>query len=158
MQTKLPSAELIDKLHDKTATIGVIGLGYVGLPLILRYAEVGYPVVGFDIEETKVKKLLSGQSYVEHIPNAAIQALSKQQFEATTDFAMVSKLDAIILCLPTPLNKYREPDLSYIEDTMTAILPYVRAGQVLSLESTTYPGTTDELLKPGTAGLQISAG
>lgn len=135
-------------LRSKKAVIGIVGLGYVGLPLALRFSEEGYSVVGFDIDDFKVKRISEGQSYIEHIPSAAVQAAVSKRFSATTDFKEISKVDAIILCVPTPLNKYREPDLSFVLDTMDSIVPHLRKGQVVSLESTTYPGTTDEELKP----------
>lgn len=140
--------KLIDKLNAKTAVIGIYGLGYVGLPLAIRYCEVGYRVVGFDIDPRKVDKLADGQSYIGHIPNERIAEINARGFEATTDFARSRDVDALIVCVPTPLNRYREPDLSFVTNTVDAIVPYMRAGQVLSLESTTYPGTTDEELLP----------
>lgn len=139
---------LVRKLTDRTATVGVVGLGYVGLPLALRYAEVGYSVIGFDIDSDKVKALNAGRSYIEHIPSAAVGAARKRKFEATSDFSRANKADALIICVPTPLSKHREPDLSFIMNTIEAILPHLRVGQVISLESTTYPGTTDEELRP----------
>lgn len=139
---------LINRLNDKTAVIGILGLGYVGLPLMIRYSAVGYKVLGIDIDPTKVECLNQGQSYIEHIPSALIQASREQGFEATVDFSRAAEVDALILCVPTPLNKYREPDLSYVTNTTDAIIPYLRKGQVLSLESTTYPGTTEEELLP----------
>ena len=141
-------AQLIKKLNDKQAIIGIVGLGYVGLPLSIRYSEVGYKVLGFDIDPNKVSVLNQGKSYIEHIPASAIQAAVAQGFEATDDFTRVSEADALILCVPTPLNQYREPDLSFVINTTEALLPYLRPGQVVSLESTTYPGTTDEELLP----------
>lgn len=140
--------KLIQKLNDKQAIIGIVGLGYVGLPLTIRYSEVGYKVIGFDIDPSKVTTLNAGKSYIEHIPHAAIAAAKGQGFEPTADFSRVSEADALILCVPTPLNQYREPDLSFVIDTTDALLPYLRPGQVVSLESTTYPGTTDEELLP----------
>jgi len=140
--------QLIEKLNTKTAVIGVLGLGYVGLPLILRYAEVGYKVLGIDIDPEKVELLNDGKSYIEHIPSEKIANAVGLGFEATADFSRTAEADALILCVPTPLNKYREPDLSYVTDTTDAVLPYLRKGQVLSLESTTYPGTTEEELLP----------
>lgn len=139
---------LVGLFKQRRAVIGIIGLGYVGLPLMLRYAEVGFKVLGFDIDERKVEKLNQGKSYIEHIPSARITGANKQGFEATTDFARASEADALILCVPTPLNKYREPDLSFVTDTTDMVVPYLRKGQVLSLESTTYPGTTEEELLP----------
>ena len=115
---------------------------------MLRYIEVGYKVIGFDIDQSKVDALSQGKSYIEHIPELSIKDAVKNGFEATTDFKRVSEADALILCVPTPLNKYREPDLSFVLDTTDSLVPYLRAGQVVSLESTTYPGTTDEELLP----------
>jgi len=140
--------QLIEKLNNKNAVIGILGLGYVGLPLMLRYAEVGYKVLGIDIDQKKVDALNEGKSYIEHISSDKIDASLRLGFEATTDFSRAAEVDTLILCVPTPLNKYREPDLSYVTDTTDAILPYLRKGHVLSLESTTYPGTTEEELFP----------
>ncbi|GAB7543304.1 nucleotide sugar dehydrogenase [Cupriavidus sp. 8B] len=140
--------ELLDKLTSKDAVIGIVGLGYVGLPLMLRYNEVGFRVLGFDIDQTKVEALMQGQSYIEHIPAAAIANARAGGFEATADFARASEADALIICVPTPLNKYREPDLSFVLDTTDSLVPHLRRGQIVSLESTTYPGTTDEELLP----------
>lgn len=141
--------ELINKFKNKKATIGIVGLGYVGLPLALRYAAEGHQVLGFDIDAEKIAKIKDGQSYIEHIPSESItKAVKSGLFASTTDFKNISDVDAIILCVPTPLNKYREPDLSYVLDTTNACVPYLRKGQVLSLESTTYPGTTEEELLP----------
>ncbi len=140
--------ELTQKLINKQATIGIIGLGYVGLPLMLRYCEVGYKVIGFDIDQSKIDALSQGKSYIEHISSAAIKDAVANGFEATTDFARATEVDALILCVPTPLNKFREPDLSFVLDTTDSLVPYLRPGQIVSLESTTYPGTTDEELLP----------
>lgn len=141
-------ARLIDSLNTKKAVIGIVGLGYVGLPLLMRYCDVGYKVVGFDIDHGKVEKLLNGKSYIEHIPDASVARAMAQGFDATTDFSRASEVDALILCVPTPLNKYREPDLSFVLNTVEALAPHMRKGQIVSLESTTYPGTTDEELLP----------
>ncbi len=140
--------ELLNKLNSKEAVIGIVGLGYVGLPLMLRYIEVGYQVLGFDIDQDKVDALNAGRSYIEHISSDTISHATQHGFTATTDFSRASEADALIICVPTPLNKYREPDLSFVTDTTDALVPYLRAGQVFSLESTTYPGTTDEELAP----------
>ena len=140
--------KLIKKLNDKTAIIGIIGLGYVGLPLMIRYAEVGYKVIGIDIDQTKVDLLNQGKSYIEHISSEHIQDSVKRGFEATTDFTRAMEADTLILCVPTPLNKCREPDLSFVTNTTDALTPYLRKGHVLLLESTTYPGTTEEELLP----------
>jgi UDP-N-acetyl-D-glucosamine dehydrogenase len=148
---------LIKKIKDKNAIIGIVGLGYVGLPLMLRYIEVGYRVIGFDIDQTKVNLLNSGRSYIEHISASAISSATRNGFEATIDFSKISQADALIMCVPTPLNKYREPDLSFVLDTTDSLVPFLRKGQVVSLESTTYPGTTEEELLPRveSRGLQV---
>ncbi|WGI26621.1 nucleotide sugar dehydrogenase [Halomonas alkaliantarctica] len=150
--------KLINLFVNKKAHIGVVGLGYVGLPLMLRYNEVGFKVVGIDIDGEKVDALSSGESYIGHISEEKIKKACATGFEATTDFSRVSELDAIILCVPTPLNKYREPDISYVIDTVEALLPYLRKGQVVSLESTTYPGTTEEELLPRIQGKGLEVG
>ena len=138
----------IAKLKSKEAIIGIVGLGYVGLPLMLRYNAIGYCVLGIDIDEDKVAKLNAGQSYIEHIPSEKIASARQSGFEATSDFRRASECDALVLCVPTPLNKYREPDMSFVINTVDAIKPNLREGQVVSLESTTYPGTTEEELLP----------
>lgn len=149
--------QLVGRLRDRSAVIGVIGLGYVGLPLVLRYAEEGYRVVGFDVDARKVDALSRGESYIEHINPAKIAEALAAGFEATVDLSRIRETDAIILCVPTPLNRYREPDLSFVTATVESILPHLRAGQVMSLESTTYPGTSEEELRPRItrAGLTI---
>ena len=142
------SQTLIAKLQNNTAIIGIIGLGYVGLPLSLRYAEANYKVIGFDIDPEKTKQLNNGQSYIKHFGDELVQAANKAGFEATTDFTRITQADALIICVPTPLKEHREPDISFVTNTMDSLLPYLREGQVVSLESTTYPGTTEEELKP----------
>lgn len=144
----MTTAEVIEKFDRKTAIIGIVGLGYVGLPLALRYSDIGYRVLGFDIHAGKVAKLNAGETLIEHIPSSAVAAACAAGFSATTDFARIGEADALILCVPTPLTKHREPDLSFVLDTLQSLLPYLRKGQVVSLESTTYPGTTDEELGP----------
>jgi UDP-N-acetyl-D-glucosamine dehydrogenase len=141
-------SELVRRFDTKSATIGVVGLGYVGLPLVLRYAEVGYKVIGFDIDPDKVAKLGAGQSYIKHIAADRLVAATASGFEPTTDFSRAGEVDALILCVPTPLDDHREPDLSFVLDTVDSLVPYLRVNQVMSLESTTYPGTTDEELLP----------
>lgn len=150
-------SDLLRKLNEKSATIGIVGLGYVGLPLMLRYCEVGYKVIGFDIDDQKIKLLRDGSSYIEHISSQAIEMAIEMGFEPTSDFSRVSEADALILCVPTPLNKHREPDLSFVLDTTNSLVPHLRAGQIVSLESTTYPGTTDEELLPRieSSGLKV---
>lgn len=149
---------LIHKFQNKTAVIGILGLGYVGLPLMLRYAEIGFKVLGIDIDADKVMKLSQGKSYIEHIPSGRIVAAQQQGFEATTDFGRASEADALILCVPTPLNKYREPDLSFVTDTTDMVVPHFRKGQIISLESTTYPGTTEEELLPRAESTGLKVG
>ena len=139
---------LQERIARKTAVVGIYGLGYVGLPLALRFAEVGLKVIGFDIDAAKTAQLNSGQSYIERITPALIQRARQQGFEATTDFARTPEADALIICVPTPLDAHREPDLSFIVNTVEAALPHMRPGQLVSLESTTWPGTTDEVLAP----------
>ncbi len=139
---------ILDKLTNKQAVIGIFGLGYVGQPLMLRYSEVGYKVIGFDVDQNKVDMLAQGKSGIAHISDNEVATAVKQGFEVTTDFSRVKEADALILCVPTPLNEYREPDLSYIISTIDQIIPHLREGQLVSLESTTYPGTTDEELLP----------
>jgi len=139
---------LINKLEDRTATIGIIGLGYVGLPLAIRYAQVGYKVLGFDIDPIKEEKIAAGQTYFKHIPGEKVQSAVEAGFTATTDFSRVNEADALIICVPTPLKEHREPDISFVTGTMDSITPHMRRGQAVSLESTTYPGTTEEELRP----------
>ncbi|RZF79186.1 nucleotide sugar dehydrogenase [Pseudoalteromonas sp. CO325X] len=141
-------SELKNKLDSKDAVIGIVGLGYVGLPLLIRYASVGYKVIGIDIDNSKVSSLMAGESYIEHIEPKAIKSALDNGAEATSDFAKASLCDALVLCVPTPLNKHREPDLSFVINTTDALSPFFRKGQALSLESTTYPGTTEEELLP----------
>jgi UDP-N-acetyl-D-glucosamine dehydrogenase len=139
--------ELIERIRAHKARVGIVGLGYVGLPLVLRFGEERFPVMGFDVDPAKVKKLNAGESYIRHIPAARLQTLLKEkQFEATTDFKRLVEADCIIICVPTPLTAKKDPDLQYIEKTADAILPTLRKGQLISLESTTYPGTTEEIL------------
>lgn len=150
--------QLIRKFADRTAVIGIVGLGYVGLPLMLRYTDAGFRVLGFDIDTFKTDRLNAGESYIEHIPSEKIAAARRKGFEATDDFSRIAEADAVILCVPTPLNKYREPDISFVTGTTDAVKPYLRAGQVLSLESTTYPGTTEEELLPRVEASGLKAG
>ncbi|HTN61734.1 MAG TPA: nucleotide sugar dehydrogenase [Devosia sp.] len=141
-------SELVARLKSHDATIGIVGLGYVGLPLVLRFHEVGFRVIGFDIDQAKVDALNGGRSYIEHISADRIADIAKSGFEATADFSRAGEADVLILCVPTPLNKHREPDLSFVIDTTETLVPFLRPGQLLSLESTTFPGTTDEELQP----------
>jgi len=149
---------LIDKLNDHTAVIGIVGMGYVGLPLMLRFSEMGYPTLGFDIDPRKVRMLNAGESYIEHIGSDPIRAARDDGFEATDDFSRAAEADALILCVPTPLDDHLAPDLSFVLNTMDSLIPYLRPGQVVSLESTTYPGTTDEELLPRIAARGFTVG
>ena len=142
------NSRLLQRLHDRTACIGIIGMGYVGLPLALRYAEVGYEVIGFDIDRAKVEALNAGRSYIAHIPQQAVSAGRARNFTATVDFSHAAAADALIICVPTPLDRHREPDLSFVIDSVETLLPMLRPQQIVSLESTTYPGTTEEELRP----------
>ncbi len=151
-------SQLIARFDTRTAVVGIIGLGYVGLPLSLRYAQAGFKVLGIDIDGAKVDRLNGGTSYIEHIKPAAIADAQAMGFEATTHFARAAEADALIICVPTPLNAYREPDLSFVLATADALLPFMRPGQVISLESTTYPGTTDEELRPRLESRGFSVG
>ena len=153
--------EAIARLEARTANIGVIGLGYVGLPLALLFTEQGFPVTGFDVDSAKIDTLASLRSYICRIPETEIALASSRGFRATSDFMWISKMDAIVICVPTPLTEYREPDLSYVTRTVEAIAPYLRAGQLVVLESTTYPGTTEEVVVPlleerNLSGLHVS--
>ena len=140
---------ILKKIENKSTHISIIGLGYVGLPLALAFAESGYRVTGFDKDTNKIDSLINiRKSYIKHISDERIKGnVESKRLDATSDISNISETDIVIICLPTPLNKYREPDLSYVTDTMDEMLPYLRKGQVLSLESTTYPGTTEEELR-----------
>jgi len=140
---------IITKIQNKEAVIGVVGLGYVGLPLILAFSAKGFRCVGFDVDQTKVDSINAGESYIDHIDSEPLQSgVRDGLITATADFTNIADVDAIIMCVPTPLDVHMEPDLSYVTDTMDAVAPYLRKGQVVSLESTTYPGTSEEELKP----------
>jgi UDP-N-acetyl-D-glucosamine dehydrogenase len=146
-------------LDSKTATIGIVGLGYVGLPLLLAYSRAGYRAIGFDIDESKKEHLLRGESYIKHIPSDDVAAALKGgNLDATTDFTRIAEADAVILCVPTPLDHHFEPDLSYVRDTLDSVVPHLKPGATLSLESTTYPGTTEEEVLPRVAARNLVAG
>ncbi len=139
--------DLIAKIQAHEARVGIVGLGYVGLPLVLRFAEEHFPVLGFDVDPAKVRKLQDGESYIRHIPAKRLRVLIKEKrFEPTTDFQRLAEADCIIICVPTPLTPKKDPDLQYIENTTDAISRTLRRGQLVCLESTTYPGTTEEIL------------
>ncbi len=140
---------LINKIKERTACVGVIGLGYVGLPLVQEFGKAGFPVIGLDVDPRKVEKLSKGESYIRHIPSEGIAKMVKTgKFEATVDFSAISRCDCVLICVPTPLNDNREPDMSYIVKTAQMMAPYLRKDQLVVLESTTYPGTTQDVLAP----------
>jgi len=135
-----------ERVAQREAKVGIIGLGYVGLPLTLLFSSEGFRVTGFDVDTTKVDRLNRGESYIWRIEPDHIAAAKAKGFTATTDFAHIAEMDAVLICVPTPLTDHHAPDLSYVEATVHAIAPYVRAGQLIVLESTTYPGTTEEIV------------
>ncbi|RFT15627.1 MAG: UDP-glucose dehydrogenase [Candidatus Saccharicenans subterraneus] len=136
---------LLAKIRSKKAVVGVVGLGYVGLPLVREFMKAGFPVIGFDIDEEKIHKLRAGKSYIHYLPSSLIQGwLETGRFHATSDFSELRSVDAILICVPTPLNENREPDMSFVFNTTHTIAEHLRRGQLVVLESTTYPGTTDE--------------
>ena len=154
-------SELKSRIASRQARVGIIGLGYVGLPLALLYSEQKFPVTGFDIDQRKVDILTNGGTYIVRITSEEIAAARANGFKASANYSQLSQMDAIIICVPTPLNEYHEPDLSFITDTAHAVAPHLRAGQIVILESTTYPGTTEEVLVPilekeNKAGLKVS--
>lgn len=141
--------KLLKSVESKQAVIGIIGLGYVGLPLMLRFVESGFQVLGFDIDPKKVKQLNNSQSYIKHIDTGRVKSAHQTgRFLATDNFTRIREADSLILCVPTPLGIHQEPDLSFVINTIDSIAPHLRSGQILSLESTTYPGTTEEEIKP----------
>lgn len=139
----MSSADLLKtNIENRYAKIGIIGMGYVGLPLALLFSEQKFRVTGFDIDNAKVETLNSGGSYIVRIPSTEIQAAQVNGFKATADFSMISEMDVVMICVPTPLNEHHEPDLSFIVKTAETIAPHLRPAQLIILESTTYPGTT----------------
>jgi UDP-N-acetyl-D-glucosamine dehydrogenase len=141
--------ELLNKINNKTAKVGVVGLGYVGLPLAVEKASAGYKTIGFDVQEQKVQMVNSGKNYIGDVVDTKLQELvEKGRLKATTDFSFVKEVDTICICVPTPLDLYKQPDLSYVVDSTRSVAKYLHKGMVVILESTTYPGTTEEILKP----------
>ena len=155
-------AVLRARFESRSARIGIIGMGYVGLPLALLFSEEGFAVTGFDIDAVKVEALNAGGSYIVRIPGTQIALAQKSGFRATADYSAIEQMDAVIICVPTPLNEHHEPDLSYIINTVNSIAPHVRAGQLIVLESTTYPGTTEEIVVPllelNPGGMKVARG
>src|SRR4051794_22671431 len=153
--------ELKQRIETRQARVGIVGMGYVGLPLALLFSNERFRVTGFDIAADKVSALNSGGSYIVRILPAEIQQAQKSGFRATSDYSEIADMDAVIICVPTPLDEYHEPDLSYITGTVKSIAPHIHEGQLIVLESTTYPGTTDEVVVPlleqgNPLGLKIS--
>ncbi|MBE6064762.1 nucleotide sugar dehydrogenase [Clostridium cochlearium] len=141
--------ELIKKLENKTAKLGVVGLGYVGLPLAVEKAKAGYEVIGFDVQEQKVEMVNKGHNYIGDVVNSDLEDIvNNGKLKATTDFSFVGEVDVVAICVPTPLDLYKQPDLSYVENSTKSVAKYLKKGMLVVLESTTYPGTTEEVLKP----------
>jgi len=156
-----PKQQLLEKISRREAVVAIYGLGYVGLPLALRFAEAGFAVTGFDVDADKVAQLSAGKSYIERIPDRVIaDAVGKEtgRLTATADYAQTARADALIICVPTPLGKHREPDLSYVTATMDGIAPHLKRGQLVALESTTYPGSTEEEILPRIESRGLRAG
>ena len=149
--------ELLKKIKSKKAYVGIIGLGYVGLPIVIEYCKAGFPVTGFDVDTRKVESLKQGKSYIRYIPHAVIKQ-TLPRFTPTTDFSKLSDMDCIILCVPTPLNKNREPDMTYVFNSTKSVAQHLRKGQLIVLESTTYPGTTDEDMRSILEATGLKAG
>ncbi len=150
--------QLLQKIESKKAVIGVVGLGYVGLPLVREFARAGLKVIGFDVDPAKVRKLMAGRSYIEHIPSKVVKEMvASKRFQATNDFKKLRQADCILICVPTPLTKMREPDMTYVQATAASIAKTLRKGQLVVLESTTYPGTTEEVMLPilAESGLKV---
>lgn len=142
-------SELLDKIKNKSAVVGIVGLGYVGLPLAVEFAKAGYRTIGFDVQEKKVKAVNEGRNYIGDIVGDTLKDLvKKNRFSATSDFAFIKKVDAVCICVPTPLDQYQQPDISYVKGSTESVAKFAHRGMVIILESTTYPGTTEELLKP----------
>jgi UDP-N-acetyl-D-glucosamine dehydrogenase len=141
--------QLLEKINSGKAKIGVVGLGYVGLPLLMEFVEQGFTTIGFDIDDKKVLTLNKGQSYIKHIADERVKkVVDSKIFEATSDFSRIKEVDCILICVPTPLTRHREPDISFITSTSETLAKHIRAGQLIVLESSTYPGTTEEVMKP----------
>jgi UDP-N-acetyl-D-glucosamine dehydrogenase len=142
------TADTKRKIETREARIGIVGMGYVGLPLALLFSEERFSITGFDIDSSKVDTLNRGGSYIVRITGAEIQSAQKNGFSATTDYSRIAQMDVVIICVPTPLNEHHEPDLSYVTGTVNSIAPHLKDGQIVILESTTYPGTTEEVVVP----------
>ena len=153
------SLSFIRRTEERKLRIGIVGMGYVGLPLAKAFITAGFRVVGFDIDASKVSQLQAGQTYIKHIPSEQIQEMNATGlFSATTNFSGLEVVDAILICVPTPLNEHRDPDLSYVEATTKVIVKHLQVGQLIALESTTYPGTSEEIMLPVLESSGLSAG
>ncbi len=151
--------KLLEMIEQKTARIGIIGLGYVGLPLAIHFGKKGFNVIGFDLDSRKIDKILHGESYIKHIPSDQIKKMiDAKRFDVTIDFSRLSEADCILICVPTPLSDKMEPDLSYLLETTETIANNLRRGQLIVLESTTYPGTTEEMLRPRLSSQDMKVG
>ena len=139
--------DLCGKIDGKKANIGIIGMGYVGIPLGLEFAKRGFVVTGFDKDKDRVNEINAGKQVMKHIPNGAMRSFVDDKGSATTEFSVVSKMDCLIICVPTPLDEHEQPDMSYVEGASNAIGNHLKKGQLVVLESTTYPGTTSEVVK-----------
>ena len=159
MNTNNNAVRLIGRIRERKASIGIIGLGYVGLPLVREFHKAGFNVTGFDVDPQKVDMLNKGKSYIRHITSETKKNLiADGRFKAATDLTNLKDIDCIIICVPTPLNKHREPDLSFVFNTTRSIAGHLRKGQLIILESTTYPGTTDEDMRKILEGTGLKAG
>jgi UDP-N-acetyl-D-glucosamine dehydrogenase len=161
MTVSVELQKIKQRIEAREARIGIVGMGYVGLPLALLFSEERFAITGFDIDARKVETLNRGGSYIVRISSGEIQSARKQGFQATSDYSRIAQMDVVIICVPTPLNEHHEPDLSYITGTVKAMAPYLRQGQLVILESTTYPGTTEEIVVPlleagNAAGLKVA--
>jgi UDP-N-acetyl-D-glucosamine dehydrogenase len=158
MNKTIDTAAAVDRYQSRKAVIGIVGLGYVGQPLALCFAEGGQRVLGFDINDKVVDLLNAGRSNIEHISAERVATACESGFEATSDYSRIGEVDCIIICVPTPLNRNREPDMSYIRATMSSVEPYLRPGQLISLESTTFPGTIEDTILPVVTGRGFKPG
>jgi UDP-N-acetyl-D-glucosamine dehydrogenase len=154
-------ADLVQKIETRQAKVGIVGMGYVGLPLTLLFSEARFRITGYDIDKKKVDALNQGRSYIARIPAADIEFARERGFSATADYSQIAEMDVVIICVPTPLDEHHEPDLSYVTGTVNSIAPHVRENQLIILESTTYPGTTEEVMVPilekgNPAGLRVA--
>ncbi len=152
--------QLLEKIAAREACVGITGLGYVGLPLLMEFAKQSFKVIGFDVDEAKITALRNGKSYIRHLPDSLIKEriFDNPEASVTSDFASIGDCDAILICVPTPLTKHRDPDLSFIEKTAAQMAPHLKPGQLIVLESTTYPGTTEEVLVPILESCGLKAG